>query len=253
MEANSSQKGEEREAQTEKSRPTNVTQKSGAGLTVKSPKTLRKENRLFLHGRTPCAPTGVSHVPRAYYMFNPAGETKTSNFSFLSDRLLEGRDWAGLHPQTSLTPTLAQALCWAQGCRNNETLPCPQGHSKQMENCHRRVLCYRRRKEKGCGCQRPSITRLWENRRASRNRRHLSWVLRLSRSQTSGKEGKEGPSRRFGLSNVCITAITIIIPTLTEHLTMCQSLYLSTYTSINSFHPHKNLLRPLQLLFPFYK
>lgn len=137
MEANSSQKGEEREAQTEKTRPKNVTQKSGADLTVKSPKTVRKENRLFLHGRTPCAPTGVSHVPRAYYTFNPAGETKTSNFSFHGDRLLEGRDWAGLHPQTSLTPTLAQALCWAQRCRNNETLPCPQGHSKQMENCHR--------------------------------------------------------------------------------------------------------------------
>ena len=136
MEANSSQKGEEREAQTEKSRPTNVTQKSGAGLTVKSPKTLRKENRLFLHGRTPCAPTGVSHVPRAYYTFNPAGETKTSNFSFHGDRLLEGRDWAGLHPQTSLTPTLAQALCWAQGCRNNETLPCPQGHSKLKQLAH---------------------------------------------------------------------------------------------------------------------
>jgi len=61
----------------------------------------------------------------------------------------------------------------------------------------------------GCGCQRPSITRLWENRKASRKRWHLSCVLRLSRSQTGEKEGKEGPSRRFGLSNVCITAITI--------------------------------------------
>ena len=46
MEANSSQKGEETEAQTEeKTCPTNVTQKSSADLTVKSPKTVWKENR----------------------------------------------------------------------------------------------------------------------------------------------------------------------------------------------------------------
>lgn len=64
MEANSAQKGEERQAQTEETTcPTNVTQMSGADLTVKSPKTVWKENRavstcensLHTYWSLPCA------------------------------------------------------------------------------------------------------------------------------------------------------------------------------------------------------
>ena len=254
MEANSAQKGEERQAQTEETTcPTNVTQMSGADLTVKSPKTVWKENRavstcensLHTYWSLACAKCLL------YIQLCKKNRHQTSPFTVTSS----------LRAETGLDsiPKLPWYPLWSGPCARHRgagimrLCPVLKDTVSKWKIATEHVLCYRWRKDKGCGCQRPSITRLWENRKASRKRWHLSWILRLSRSQTGEKEGKEGPSRRFCLSNVCITAITIIIPTLIEHLTMCQSLYLSTYTSINSFHPHKNLLRSLQLLFLFYR
>lgn len=63
----------------------------------------------------------------------------------------------------------------------------------------------------------------------------------------NGREGKPSLEVLFTIYMVVITIIIIIIPRLIEHLPYA-SLFLSTYTCVNTFHLHNSLWRSLLLL-----